>query len=93
MWDVSDVHSDIKEHLGVVGSSLTRRIRGRSIYQQSWNSANERTSLLDEQITPATRSNSGDSLTGQSDDVETQIITSNNSDNLEDFKDDSTVIT
>ena len=46
MWDVSDVHNDIKEHLGVVGSSLSRRIRGRSAYQQTWGSANERTSLL-----------------------------------------------
>lgn len=46
MWDVSDVHNDIKEHLGVVGSSLSRRIRGRSAYQQAWGSATERTSLL-----------------------------------------------
>ncbi|KAL7306845.1 hypothetical protein TKK_0001006 [Trichogramma kaykai] len=48
MWDVSDVHNDIKEHLGVVGSSLSRRIRGRSVYQQAWSSADERTSLLSE---------------------------------------------
>lgn len=48
MWDVSDVHNDIKEHLGVVGSSLSRRIRGRSAYQQTWGSATERTSLLPE---------------------------------------------
>lgn len=48
MWDVSDVHNDIKEHLGVVGSSLSRRIRGRSAYQQAWGSATERTSLLPE---------------------------------------------
>jgi len=46
MWDVSDVHNDIKEHLGVVGSSLSRRIRGRGAYQQAWGSATERTSLL-----------------------------------------------
>lgn len=46
MWDVSDVHNDIKEHLGVVGSSLSRRIRGRGSYQQAWGSATERTSLL-----------------------------------------------
>lgn len=50
MWDVSDVHNDIKEHLGVVGSSLSRRIRGRSAYQQAWGSATERTSLLPETI-------------------------------------------
>lgn len=48
MWDVSDVHNDIKEHLGVVGSSLSRRIRGRGAYQQTWGSATERTSLLPE---------------------------------------------
>lgn len=46
MCDVSDVHSDIKEHLGVVGSSLSRRIRGRSAYQQAWGNVDERTSLL-----------------------------------------------
>lgn len=51
MCDISDVHDDLKEHLGVVGSSLTRRIRGRSIYQQVWNSANERTSLLPDAVT------------------------------------------
>lgn len=56
MWDVSDVHNDIKEHLGVVGSSLSRRIRGRGAYQQAWGSANERTSLLPD--APATTARS-----------------------------------
>jgi hypothetical protein len=32
MWDVSDVHRDIQEHLGIVSSSISRRIRGRSMY-------------------------------------------------------------
>ncbi|KAJ3659490.1 hypothetical protein Zmor_011177 [Zophobas morio] len=32
MWDISDVHSDIQEHLGIVSSSISRRIRGRSMY-------------------------------------------------------------
>ncbi|XP_044748080.1 transmembrane protein 184C [Coccinella septempunctata] len=32
MWDVSDVQSDIQEHLGIVGSSISRRIRGRNMY-------------------------------------------------------------
>ncbi|KAK9876660.1 hypothetical protein WA026_014035 [Henosepilachna vigintioctopunctata] len=32
MWDVSDVQSDIQEHLGIVGGSISRRIRGRSSY-------------------------------------------------------------
>ncbi|XP_012280081.1 transmembrane protein 184C [Orussus abietinus] len=50
MWDISDVHNDIKEHLGVVGSSLSRRIRGRSMYRQTWGSATERTSLLPETL-------------------------------------------
>ncbi|KAI4489568.1 hypothetical protein M0802_011005 [Mischocyttarus mexicanus] len=56
MWDVSDVHNDIKEHLGVVGSSLSRRIRGRSAYQQAWGSATERTSLLPEAAAAMPRS-------------------------------------
>lgn len=56
MWDVSDVHNDIKEHLGVVGSSLSRRIRGRSAYQQAWGSATERTSLLPEASVTTARS-------------------------------------
>lgn len=32
MWDISDVHTDIREHLGIVSSSISRRIRGRSMY-------------------------------------------------------------
>lgn len=32
MWDVSDVQHDIQEHLGIVSSSISRRIRGRSMY-------------------------------------------------------------
>lgn len=32
MWDISDVQHDITEHLGIVGSSISRRIRGRSMY-------------------------------------------------------------
>ncbi|XP_058807087.1 transmembrane protein 184C [Phymastichus coffea] len=52
MWDVSDVHNDIKEHLGVVGSSLSRRIRGRSVYQRAWGIVTERTSLLPDAMGP-----------------------------------------
>lgn len=33
MWDLTDVGQDVSDHLGVVGSSLTRRLRGRSAYQ------------------------------------------------------------
>lgn len=33
MLDISDVHQDVSEHLGVVGSSLSRRLRGRTTYQ------------------------------------------------------------
>ncbi|XP_051160614.1 transmembrane protein 184C [Leptopilina boulardi] len=62
MCDVSDVHNDIKEHLGVVGSSLSRRIRGRNLYQQPWGSVTERTSLLPE--TQAPRSAPGSSISG-----------------------------
>ncbi|XP_053696107.1 transmembrane protein 184C [Sabethes cyaneus] len=32
MLDISDVHQDVSEHLGVVGSSLSRRLRGRTTY-------------------------------------------------------------
>ncbi|CAG9823102.1 unnamed protein product [Phaedon cochleariae] len=32
MWDISDVRTDIREHLGIVGSSISRRIRGRGTY-------------------------------------------------------------
>ncbi|CAG9792136.1 unnamed protein product [Diatraea saccharalis] len=32
MWDVSDVKRDISEHLGVVGSSFSRRLRGKYMY-------------------------------------------------------------
>ncbi|KAF7274176.1 hypothetical protein GWI33_013148 [Rhynchophorus ferrugineus] len=32
MWDISDVQRDIQEHIGIVGSSISRRIRGRSMY-------------------------------------------------------------
>lgn len=32
MWDVSDVQRDIQEHIGIVSSSISRRIRGRSMY-------------------------------------------------------------
>lgn len=33
MWDLTDVGQDVSDHLGVVGSSLSRRIRGRNSYQ------------------------------------------------------------
>lgn len=33
MLDISDVHQDIGDHIGVVGSSLARRLQGRSNYQ------------------------------------------------------------
>jgi hypothetical protein len=46
MWDVSDVQRDIKEHLGVVGSSLSRHIRGRGMYRYAGGSATECSRLL-----------------------------------------------
>ncbi|XP_017120890.1 transmembrane protein 184C isoform X2 [Drosophila elegans] len=33
MMDISDMQEDVTEHLGVVGSSLSRRFQGRSTYQ------------------------------------------------------------
>uniref|UniRef100_A0A1B0CWT1 Organic solute transporter ostalpha n=1 Tax=Lutzomyia longipalpis TaxID=7200 RepID=A0A1B0CWT1_LUTLO len=35
MMDFSDVQQDVSEHLGVVGSSLSRRLRGRTAYQMT----------------------------------------------------------
>uniref|UniRef100_A0A1L8DDT7 Putative organic solute transporter ostalpha n=1 Tax=Nyssomyia neivai TaxID=330878 RepID=A0A1L8DDT7_9DIPT len=35
MLDFSDVQQDVTEHLGVVGSSLSRRLRGRTAYQMT----------------------------------------------------------
>uniref|UniRef100_A0A7G3AUV0 Putative organic solute transporter ostalpha n=1 Tax=Lutzomyia longipalpis TaxID=7200 RepID=A0A7G3AUV0_LUTLO len=35
MMDFSDVQQDVSEHLGVVGSSLSRRLRGRTAYQMA----------------------------------------------------------
>lgn len=32
MWDLTDVQQDLSEHIGVVGSSLSRRFRGRTSY-------------------------------------------------------------
>lgn len=32
MWDLTDVQQDLTEHIGVVGSSLSRRFRGRTSY-------------------------------------------------------------
>lgn len=33
MWDLTDVGQDLSDHIGVVGSSLSRRLRGRTAYQ------------------------------------------------------------
>ncbi|XP_055299784.1 transmembrane protein 184C [Sitodiplosis mosellana] len=35
MWDMTDVQQDLSEHIGVVGSSLSRRFRGRSSYHMT----------------------------------------------------------
>lgn len=32
MWDITDVQQDLTEHIGVLGSSLSRRFRGRTSY-------------------------------------------------------------
>lgn len=53
MWDVSDVQRDIKEHLGVVGSSLSRHIRGRGMYRYAGSSATESSRLLVPETVPA----------------------------------------
>jgi hypothetical protein len=53
MWDISDVQRDIKEHLGVVGSSLSRHIRGRGMYRYAGASATESSRLLVPESGPA----------------------------------------
>lgn len=35
MFNISDVQQDVSEHFGVVGSSLSRRLRGRSSYHMA----------------------------------------------------------
>uniref|UniRef100_A0A6E8VU88 Organic solute transporter ostalpha n=1 Tax=Anopheles coluzzii TaxID=1518534 RepID=A0A6E8VU88_ANOCL len=35
MLDISDVRQDVSEHLGEVGSSLSRRFRGRAVYDMA----------------------------------------------------------
>ncbi|KAF9822839.1 hypothetical protein SFRURICE_000908 [Spodoptera frugiperda] len=52
MWDVSDVKRDISEHLGVVGSSFSRRLRGKSMYQMA-RGYDESSRLVSEQAIPS----------------------------------------
>ncbi|KAL0884110.1 hypothetical protein ABMA27_016129 [Loxostege sticticalis] len=59
MWDVSDVKRDISEHLGVVGSSFSRRLRGKSMYHMT-RGCDESSRLVSE---PATTSSSVPNLT------------------------------
>ncbi|CAK1551965.1 unnamed protein product [Leptosia nina] len=49
MWDVSDVKRDISEHLGVVGSSFSRRLRGKSMYHMT-RGCDESSRLVNEQV-------------------------------------------
>lgn len=35
MWDLTDVQQDLAEHIGVVGSTLSRRFRGRTSYHMT----------------------------------------------------------
>lgn len=42
MWDFSDVQQDLSEHIGVVGSSLSRRFRGRTAYNLTRGSETDR---------------------------------------------------
>ncbi|PSN40861.1 hypothetical protein C0J52_20151 [Blattella germanica] len=48
-----DVQRDIKEHLGVVGCSLSRHIRGRGMYRYAGGSATESSRLLVPEPVPA----------------------------------------
>ncbi|XP_013185709.1 transmembrane protein 184C [Amyelois transitella] len=49
MWDVSDVKRDISEHLGVVGSTFSRRLRGKSMYHMA-RGADESSRLMSEPV-------------------------------------------
>lgn len=42
MWDITDVQQDLSEHIGVVGSSLSRRFRGRTAYHLTRGTESER---------------------------------------------------
>ncbi|KAF2880627.1 hypothetical protein ILUMI_25546 [Ignelater luminosus] len=53
MWDVSDVQRDIQEHLGIVSSSISRRIRGRSMYSFARGQDDEFSSLVPRTSTSA----------------------------------------
>lgn len=46
MLDISDVQEDVSEHIGVVGSSLSRRFRGRTNYQVPRSGSNNETQYL-----------------------------------------------
>ncbi|XP_050101134.1 transmembrane protein 184C [Anopheles aquasalis] len=41
MLDLSDVRQDVSEHFGEMGSSLSRRLRGRNIYQEARSSGRD----------------------------------------------------
>ena len=34
-WDVSDFQNDVKEHLGVIGGTISRKLRGKNSYKRS----------------------------------------------------------
>ncbi|XP_011568372.2 transmembrane protein 184C [Plutella xylostella] len=53
MWDVSDVKRDISEHLGVVGSSFSRRLRGKSMYTMA-RGYDESSRLMSDPVAPST---------------------------------------
>lgn len=46
MWDISDIQQDVTEHIGVMGSSLTRRFRGRTAYSMARGTTTEADYLI-----------------------------------------------
>lgn len=50
MIDISDVTQDVGEHFGVVGSSLSRRFRGRTSYRMARGSTSEAEYLVPPQL-------------------------------------------
>lgn len=56
--DISDISQDVTEHLGVVGSSLSRRLRGRTAYQMT-RGRSEQVYLMTNSMTSSGMSQSG----------------------------------
>lgn len=59
MLDFSDVRQDVTEHIGVVGSSLSRRLRGRTSYHMTRGGTSETSYLMTNSMTSSAMSAPG----------------------------------